>query len=137
MIDLPKHKKLILFDGICNFCNNSVLRIIKYDKKDLFIFTSLQSEIGKKITKELKIDLTKIDSIILYEPGISYEIKATAALKIMEHFGGIWHLAKIFWLIPEQVRNIFYDYIAKNRYKWFGKKESCMLPTIEIKNKFL
>ncbi|WP_337994826.1 thiol-disulfide oxidoreductase DCC family protein [Polaribacter ponticola] len=101
------------------------------------MFTSLQSEIGKKITKELKIDLTKIDSIILYEPGISYEIKATAALKIMEHFGGIWYLTKIFWLIPEQVRNIFYDYIAKNRYKWFGKKESCMLPTIEIKNKFL
>lgn len=137
MIDLPKNKKLILFDGICNLCNNAVLKVIKNDRKNTFVFTALQSETGKKVIDHLKIDISKIDSIILYEPDVSYDIKSTAALKIMNDFGGFWKATQLFLIFPERFRNLIYDYIARNRYKCFGQRESCMLPTPELKNKFL
>ena len=135
--NFPENKKIILFDGVCNLCNNSVLKVIKNDKKNTFLFTALQSKTGQEIIDHLKIDISKIDSIILYEPKVSYDIKSTAALKIMNHFGGLWKLTQICWIFPEGFRNLVYDYIAKNRYKWFGKKESCMIPTPELKAKFL
>ena len=137
MVDLPKDKKIILFDGVCNLCNDSVLKVIKYDKKNIFLFASLQSKKGLEIIKHLNIDTSLIDSIILYDPGVSYEIKSTAALKIMKEFNGFWSLTQVFMIIPENIRNIVYNYIAKNRYKWFGKKEQCMIPTPELKEKFL
>lgn len=137
MIDIPKHKKLILFDGVCNLCNKAVLEVIKYDKKNTFLFASLQSKTGKKIASQLNINLSKIDSIILYDPGVSYDIKSTAALHIMKDFGGIWNITQIGFLLPETFRNHIYDFIAANRYKWFGKKESCMIPTPEIIAKFI
>ncbi|MGG6231437.1 thiol-disulfide oxidoreductase DCC family protein [Tenacibaculum sp. SDUM215027] len=137
MNNLPSNKKVILFDGVCNFCNDSVLKVIKYDTKNMFVFTSLQSDIGKEITQYLGVDTSKIDSIILYEPNVAYDIKSSAALKIMNGFGGVWKLTQVFWILPEGLRNIVYDYIAKNRYKWFGKKEACMIPSKEIQEKFL
>ena len=137
MIDLPKDKQLILFDGICNFCNKSILMIIKHDTKDKFVFASLQSDIGKEITNYLGIDISTIDSIILYKPSIAYYIKSTAAIKIMNQFNGLWKTSCFLWIFPEFIRNKVYDFIAKNRYKWFGKKEACMIPTIEIRAKFL
>ena len=137
METLQKNKKVIIFDGVCNLCNYSVLKVIKYDKKNTFIFAALQSKSGQEIINYLKIDMSKIDSIILYEPGVSYDIKATAALKILKDFGGIWFLTQTFFVFPEGLRNFIYDFIAKNRYKWFGKKESCMIPTPELKPKFL
>ena len=137
MVDIPKNKKIILFDGICNLCNDSVLKVIKYDKRDHFVFVALQSKIGQDIINYLKIDVSKIDSIILYQPGVAYDIKSTAALKIMKDFGGFWVLTQVFEILPTPIRDYFYDYIAKNRYKWFGKKESCMIPTPELKAKFL
>jgi predicted DCC family thiol-disulfide oxidoreductase YuxK len=137
MIDLPKNKKLILFDGICNLCNDAVLKVIKNDSKNTFVFTALQSETGKKVIDHLKIDISKLDSIILYEPNVSYDIKSSAALKIMNDFGGFWKATQLFLIFPERFRNLIYDYIARNRYKWFGQRESCMLPTPELKIKFL
>jgi predicted DCC family thiol-disulfide oxidoreductase YuxK len=137
MFDIPKNKKIILFDGICNLCNKSVLKVIKNDKKNTFLFAPLQSKFGQEIINYLKIDISKIDSIILYEPGVSYDIKSTAVLKAMNDFGGLWFLTQVFFIFPEGLRNFIYDYIAKNRYKWFGKKESCILPTPELKAKFL
>lgn len=137
MVDIPKNKKIILFDGICNLCNYSVLKVIKYDKKDHFVFVALESKSGQDIINYLKIDVSKIDSIILYQPGVAYDIKSTAALKIMKDFGGFWILTQVFEILPTPIRDYFYDYIAKNRYKWFGKKESCMIPTPELKAKFL
>ncbi|CAM1340792.1 thiol-disulfide oxidoreductase DCC family protein [Tenacibaculum aestuarii] len=137
MNSIPSNKKVILFDGVCNFCNNSVLKVIKYDTKNQFVFTSLQSAVGKEITQYLGIDTSKIDSIILYEPNVAYDIKSTAALRIMNDFGGIWKLTQVFLIFPESLRNLVYDYIAKNRYKWFGKKEACMIPSKEIQEKFL
>lgn len=135
--NLPNNKQIVLFDGVCNFCNASILKIIKNDKKNIFLFASLQSEIGKEITQHFNIDTNFIDSIILVESKTNYAIKSTAALKIAKQFGGLWWLFQIFWLLPTSFRDFFYDYIAKNRYKWFGKKESCMIPTPEIKSKFI
>jgi predicted DCC family thiol-disulfide oxidoreductase YuxK len=137
MIDLPKNKKIILFDGICNLCNSAVAIVIKQDKKNTFLFAAIQSKKGKEIIDYLEIDIVKIDAIILYEPGVSYEVKSTAALKIMNDFGQFWQLTKLFWVFPKGLRNQVYDFIAKNRYKWFGKKEACMIPTNDLKSKFL
>lgn len=137
MVSIVKDKKVILFDGVCNLCNNFVTKVIKFDKKNIFLFAAIQSKTGQEIIDYLNIDTTKTDSIILYEPGISYDIKSTAALKIMNDFGGFWKLTQIGWVFPEIFRNHIYDFIAKNRYNWFGKKDNCMIPTPALKAKFL
>ena len=137
MLDFPKGKKIILFDGICNLCEASVQFVIKYDKKDVFRFVALQSELGKEIIKHIGLENKNIDSVILYEPGIAYNYKSAAALEISKNLGGFFHLGTLFKLIPNGLRNLLYDYVAKNRYQWYGKKESCLIPTLELKSKFL
>ena len=134
---VPKHKKLILFDGVCNLCNSSVQYLIKRDKKEHFLFTALQSETGKQILNQYKIDTTKIDSILLYTPEKGIDYKSTAALKIAVSLSFPENLMAIFFIVPTFIRNWVYDFIAKNRYKWYGKKESCMIPTPELKSRFL
>lgn len=131
-----QNKKIILFDGVCNLCNGSVLFIIKRDKKDLFQFAALQSELGQKLIKKHHIDTSKIDSILLLDSE-RYFAKSTAALKIARHLSGPYPLLYGFMILPRFFRNWVYDIIARNRYKWFGKKESCMIPTTELKAKFL
>ncbi|CAI2768123.1 thiol-disulfide oxidoreductase DCC family protein [Flavobacterium collinsii] len=137
MQNLPKNKKIILFDGVCNLCNGAVQFIIKHDKKDNFRFVALQSELGIEICKYIGVDQKKIDSIILYNPGVAYYLKSSAAIEIADNLGGIYSLLSVFKILPEKLRNYLYDYVAKNRYKWYGKKESCMIPTVELKAKFL
>ncbi|WP_343625502.1 thiol-disulfide oxidoreductase DCC family protein [Flavobacterium lindanitolerans] len=136
-MNLPQDKKIILFDGVCNLCDSSVQFIIKHDKKDIFRFAALQSEIGLEIIKHIGIDTSKIDSILLYEPSKAYYYKAQAALKIAKELGGIYTAISWFSILPNFLTNTVYDYIAKNRYKWYGKKEACMIPTPELKAKFL
>ena len=128
---------IVLFDGVCNLCNSAVQFIIKRDKTDRYRFSALQSEIGKKLSSERNIDTQKIDSIILIEPGKAYYIKAAAALQIGKSFGGLWKALAIFEWIPPVISNWVYDLVAKNRYRWFGRKEHCMIPTQELKAKFL
>ena len=137
MINIPKNKKLILFDGVCNLCNASVQYVVKHDKMDVFMFTALQSQSGQQIIKEYNIDTNKVDSILLYAPKEGITHKSTAALKIAFQLGFPNNLLCVFFIIPPFIRNWVYDYIAKNRYKWYGKKESCMIPTQELKSKFL
>jgi len=137
MENLPRNKKIILFDGICNLCDATVQFLIKRDKKDIFRFVAIQSEIGQQIIKHIGIDTSKTDSIILYEPGHAYYYKAEAALKIAKELGGIYSLLSVFLLLPKGLSNIVYDYIARNRYKWYGKKDACMIPTPAMKAKFL
>jgi len=137
MIELPKHKKLILFDGVCNLCNASVLYVIKRDKKNVFMFATLQSDVGKQIIKQYNLDTSKTDSILLYSKTNGLSVKSSAALQIVKHLGFPNNLMSIFFIIPPFIRNWVYDYIAKNRYKWYGKKEQCMIPTPELKAKFL
>lgn len=130
------NKKTILFDGVCNLCNGSVVFIIKRDKKDLFRFAAIQSDEGQELIKKHKIDTSKVDSILLID-GERYFSKSTAALKIARHLSGGYPLLYGFMILPRFFRNWVYDIIARNRYKWFGKKESCMIPTPELKSKFL
>lgn len=137
MDNLPKDKKIILFDGICNLCDASVQYVIKQDKKDSFRFVSLQSDLGQKIIKHIGIDTTKTDSVILYEPRIAYYYKAEAVIRIAKEIGGIYSFFTVFSILPNATLNYIYDYIAKNRYKWYGKKETCLIPTEEQKTKFL
>lgn len=130
-------KKVILFDGVCNLCNRSVQFVIKRDRNDLFRFAALQSEAGEKLVKERGIDTSKVDSIILIEPGIAYYVKSEAALRIARSLSGIWPVFGVFLWLPGAFRDFFYDLVAKNRYKMFGKQDACMVPTPELKNKFL
>ena len=134
---IPKNKKLILFDGVCNLCNNAVLKIIRQDKNDIFLFTSIQSNVGKNIINELGIDISKIDSIVLYIPGEDYFIKSEAVFKIANEFKGAWKIIQIFRIFPDFLNNLFYDFVARNRYRWFGKKDKCMIPTKKLNSKFL
>lgn len=136
-MNLPENKKIILFDGVCNLCDASVQFIIKHDKNDVFRFAAIQSETGQEIINYLKIDTRLTDSIILYEPNIAYYIKAEAALHIAKDLKS-WHRFLFYFnFIPNGIKNLVYDFIAKNRYKWYGKKTACMIPTPELKAKFL
>lgn len=137
MISLPEHKQLILFDGVCNLCNNTVQYIIKHDKKDMFMFAALQSDIGKQLFDKFNFDTSKIDSILLYSNDTDLFSKSTAALKIAKNLKFPINLWSIFLVIPAFIRNSVYDYVAKNRYKWFGKRDNCMISTPEFKSKFL
>ncbi|TDE49850.1 thiol-disulfide oxidoreductase DCC family protein [Flavobacterium sp. GT3P67] len=137
MLDIPKDKKIILFDGVCNLCDITVQKIIKHDTKDVFRFVALQSDLGQKIIKHLGIDIKKTDSIILYQPGFAYYYKSEAVLEIAKNLGGIFYFGSLFSILPTSFNNYIYDYIAKNRYKWYGKKETCLIPTKELRAKFL
>lgn len=137
-LKIPKGKKVILFDGVCNLCNDSVIKVIQKDSKNIFLFAALESDAGRQLTEYLGVNTFQTDSIVLFDPETgNYYIKSSAALKIMKEFSGVWKLMQIFTLLPEKFNTIFYDFVARNRYKWFGKKESCMIPTPELKAKFL
>ena len=133
---IPPNKQLVLFDGVCNFCDETIHKIIKADKDHLFVFTSLQSNFGKEIVKHIGIN-PKVDSIILYQPNIAYFTESDAALEIAKQLSGFYPLLQIGKVVPKTVRNKIYQYIAKNRYKWYGKKEECMVPSAEVRAKFL
>jgi len=134
---MEEGKKIILFDGVCNLCNGVIQFIIKRDKKDVFRYAALQSDLGLQLTQERGIDTSKIDSFILIEPGTAYYLKSDAALEIANTFGGAWKLLQVFTWIPSSFRNVVYDFVARNRYRWFGRKDQCMIPTPELQAKFL
>jgi len=128
-------ERIILFDGVCNLCNSSVQFIIKRDPKGRFKFASIQSETGQSLLELHGYD-KEIDSFILIENQKIY-FKSSAALMVCRNLNGLWKLLTILRILPAPFRDFFYDVVANNRYKWFGKKESCMLPTKEMKKRFL
>lgn len=132
-----KGKKIILFDGVCNLCNSAVQFIIKHDKKDVFRFAAIESDIGQQILQHIGMDPKKSDSVILYEPGIAYSCKSEAVLEIVQDLGSFYSLLSVFKIFPTVFSDSIYDYVAKNRYQWYGKKEHCLLPTAELESKFL
>lgn len=125
---------IILFDGVCNFCDSSVNFIIEHDKKGVFKFAPLQTEIGKTYID--RFGLNDVDSVILVEDDKVYT-HSTAALKIAKHLDGIWSWTSVFIIVPRFIRDFFYKLFAANRYRLFGKKDACMLPTPEIRSRFL
>ncbi|WP_068676725.1 thiol-disulfide oxidoreductase DCC family protein [Oceanobacillus sp. Castelsardo] len=128
-------KRIILFDGECNFCDYSVQFIIKRDPKGHFQFASLQSDIGKELLKKYNAPQA-MDSFVLIEGNHCY-FKSSAALRVCKHLKGAWKLLYFLLVVPSPLRDIFYELVAKNRYKWFGKKERCILPSVEERERFL
>lgn len=126
---------IILFDGVCHFCNSSVQFILKRDSKQMYHFASLQSEAGKSLLKKHNIP-EDINSFVLIE-GDHYFTKSSAALRVCRNLSGAYRFLYSFKVIPAPLRDILYHIIANNRYKWFGKQESCMLPSPEVRKRFL
>lgn len=126
---------IILFDGICNFCDSSVQFIIKRDKRALYKFASIQSDRGQEILRKHHVP-AEMDSIILVRNDKCY-YKSSAALRICKNLKGVWKLFYCFLIVPKPLRDYLYEIIARNRYKWFGKKDSCTLPSPEIRKRFL
>jgi predicted DCC family thiol-disulfide oxidoreductase YuxK len=127
---------VIFFDGVCNLCNGAIQFIIKRDKQETFRFSALQSNYAKEILPNYFSTTKQTDSIILLQNGKIYQ-QSTAALKIARRLSGLWPAVYIFIIVPKFIRDAVYHYIAKNRYRWFGKQESCWVPTPELKDKFL
>ena len=127
---------VILFDGVCNLCNASVQYVIKHDKKKLFRFASLQSSFGESVLKQYDLPVNTFNSFILLSDNKIYT-RSTAALLVAKKLSGLIKLLYGFIIIPKFIRDFVYDIIAKNRYKWFGKKEACWVPTPELKSLFL
>jgi predicted DCC family thiol-disulfide oxidoreductase YuxK len=127
---------ILLFDGYCNLCNSAVQFVLKHEKNSNLRFASLQSEIGIQLLKQYAINPNVIDSLVFIEKGKCYT-KSTAALKLSRYLKGIYGLGIIFIIIPSFIRNIVYDFIAKNRYKWFGKIDSCLMPDKDLQKRFL
>jgi predicted DCC family thiol-disulfide oxidoreductase YuxK len=127
---------IVLFDGVCNFCNGSVNFMIGHDSRGYFKFAPMQSDVGRELLDKFGIDRTETDSIILVEDDKAYTY-STAALRIARKLDGIWSWFYIFRFVPRPIRDFFYKLFAKYRYRLFGKKDVCMMPTPELRGRFL
>lgn len=130
------HQQTILFDGVCNLCNGFVQFVIKHDRADRFRFGALQSDAAKQLLGGRELDPADL-STVLYLKGDRLLVRSSAALHIFKDLGGVWALAFVFMLVPRFLRDMVYNWVARNRYRWFGQRESCMLPTPELRAKFL
>ncbi|MBL3656396.1 thiol-disulfide oxidoreductase DCC family protein [Fulvivirga sediminis] len=134
---LPKEKEIIFFDGVCNLCNGFVNYIIDRDTQKQFVFASLQSEQSKNILQNYDFDPSRLSSVALLQSNGELLVKSDAALKILTKLGGGLKWLSVFYIFPSFMRNLFYDIIARYRYKWFGRKDQCRIPTPELKQRFL
>lgn len=134
--DQIKNPDILLFDGVCNLCNGAVNFIIDRDPKGHFKFAALQSDFGQEKLDELGFDQEDFDSLVLLSDGKVYK-KSSAALRIAKKLNGLYPLLYVFIIIPPFIRHALYDLIARNRYKWFGKRETCRMPTPELKARFV
>jgi predicted DCC family thiol-disulfide oxidoreductase YuxK len=133
---MNNNSKILLFDGVCNLCNGAVQFVIKRDKNTRLKFASLQSEAGQKLLQEFNLPTDEFESFVFID-GDKIYTKSTAALKVAKDLGGFWKLFYAFVILPKPFRDFAYSLIAKNRYKMFGKRDVCMIPTPELKSRFL
>jgi len=131
-----KDQPIILFDGICNFCNSTVIFVIKRNKKKIIQFAALQTGIGQKLLQEYNQPAESMQSFVFIESGKVYT-RSAAALKVCRYLNGIWPLCYGFIIVPKFIRDGIYNWIAGNRYKWFGVRQECMIPTPDVKERFL
>ncbi len=129
-------KPVILFDGVCNLCNHSVQFVIRHDPEEIFLFASLQSETGQKLLHQYQLPMNNFNSFVLIENGKVYTC-STAALKVAAEINGLIKLMYVFIIVPKFIRDGIYKWISNNRYKWFGKRETCIIPTPQLKARFL
>ena len=127
---------VILFDGVCNFCNSTVNLVIRTDKTKRIKFTTLQSFAGQQLAEQYNLPANDMKSFVFIEDGKAYT-KSTAALRVCRYMKWLWPLCYVFILVPKFIRDAVYDFIAARRYKWFGMKDQCMVPTPEVRSRFL
>ena len=127
---------VIYFDGVCNLCTGTVQFVLKRDKRKVFRFASLQGEGGRKMLNAHKLPAQHYQTFIL-EEGARIFTRSTAALRVFKLLGGAWSLLYVFMIIPAFIRDAVYNFISNNRYRWFGKKEECWLPSPEWENRFI
>lgn len=127
---------ILLFDGVCNLCNASVQWVLKRDEKGIFKFAALQSETGQAFLKKFGFSSENFDTVVLVD-GERIFARSDAPLEIARRLGGFWSLFLVFKIIPRPMRDAIYDWVALNRYRWFGRKEECMLPRPEWRERFV
>ena len=127
---------VLLFDGVCNLCNASVQWVLKRDRRGVFRFAALQSEAGRALLRESGLSSENFDTVVLVD-GPRVFTRSDAALEIVRRIGGPWSLLAVFKIVPRPVRNAVYDWVARHRYRWFGKTESCMIPQPEWAKRFI
>jgi predicted DCC family thiol-disulfide oxidoreductase YuxK len=131
------NRPILLFDGVCNLCNGAVQWVIRHDPEGKIYFAPLQSEMGQQLLRQAGLPKEELSTIVLYLNGHLYT-RSDAALQVLKQLGGLWGLLYVkLKFIPRPIRDAAYDWIARNRYRWFGKRESCMVPTPELKARFL
>ena len=127
---------IVLYDGVCGFCNQSVQLILRHDRRGRFRFAALQSEVGQALLERHGLPTDDMDTFVLVEDGRAY-LRSTGALRVARGLGGAWRLASVLAVIPRPVRDFFYDLVARYRYRIFGKLDACMLPPPEVRSRFL
>ena len=134
--DLSLSAPIVLFDGVCNLCNSAVLFVIRNDPKRRFRFAALQSPVGQALLTQYGLPTETLDSFVLIEKERAFT-KSTAALRAARLLGYLWPLAFVFILVPRPLRDLCYNFIARNRYRMFGKRDACMLPNPDLNARFL
>jgi predicted DCC family thiol-disulfide oxidoreductase YuxK len=129
-------RDVVIFDGICNLCSHSVQFVLRHEAKPEILFASLQSAPGVQLLREFNFNPDEAKTFVLISGGVAY-VKSAAAIRVARQFRGAWKLLSAVWVIPRPVRDYLYDVVARNRYRWFGQLEACMVPTPEIANRFL
>jgi predicted DCC family thiol-disulfide oxidoreductase YuxK len=132
----PENHPVLLFDGVCNLCNGVVQFLVPRDPDGTLRFASLQSEAAAELLAECDLPSDSTESVVLVEDGTCYE-KSAAAIRVAEHLGGVYALASVFRYVPRRVRDALYDFVAERRYRWFGKRERCMVPSPDLRSRFL
>jgi predicted DCC family thiol-disulfide oxidoreductase YuxK len=127
---------LILFDGVCNLCDAFVQFVIRHDRAGKFRFAAIQSQAGKRIFQSRGLDAENLQTFVLVTGGEIF-VRSDAAVEVLSRFGGGWKICRIFLLVPRPLRDGLYSWVARNRYRWFGRKDACMVPTAEIRERFL
>lgn len=127
---------ILLFDGVCNLCNTFVQFVIQRDPEAVFRFAPLQSEIGRELSERAGLPLDELNTVVLYDRGRFYT-HSDVALQVVRRLPGLWPLLYGFTILPKFFRDAVYNWVARNRYRWFGKRESCMMPTPDLKRRFL
>lgn len=133
----PSHPSpLLLFDGVCNLCDASVQWVIQHDPDARFRFASLQSDIGKTMLQRYNLPTGELNTVVLIDGSKAYT-RSDVPLRIFKQLGGWWSVLAVFSVVPKFIRDAVYDWVARNRYRWFGKKNECWLPTPELRARFL
>ena len=126
---------IVIFDGVCNLCARSVQFILRHESEPRFQFSPVQSAAGARILGVHGFSAADVDTFVLVSEGKVYT-RSTAALRIVKHFKGAWQLLRLFWIVPRPLRDVLYNFIARNRYSWFGKSDSCLIPSAELSSRF-